>query len=134
MDSHGSVFSRDRRLAQRHNIKTALRVRVWRSGLPEERAESVNLSQGGILFLSDSRIAKGEVVEILLKMPEEVSGEPTNEWCCTGHVVRVEPAALPKGKFGIGVHFYCYEASRIDQPPLPLGPRSLRDMPAHHGR
>jgi|SRR5579864_1577570 len=41
MDSHGSVFSRDRRIAQRHNIKTALRVRVWRSGLPEERAESV---------------------------------------------------------------------------------------------
>jgi hypothetical protein len=30
MDSHTILFSCDRRLAQRHNIKTALRVRVWR--------------------------------------------------------------------------------------------------------
>lgn len=134
MDSHEGLFSRDRRFAQRHDIKTALRVRVWKSGLPEERAESQNLSQRGIFFLTNSRLAEGEVVEILLKMPEEISGEPTNEWLCTGHVVRVEPAALPRDKFGVGVHFYCYEASRVDQPLLSQVPRSLRDMPAHHER
>lgn len=132
MNKRSAVFSRDRRFTQRHNFKTALRVRVWKSGLPEERAESVNLSQRGIFFASNSRIAEGEVVEILLKMPEEITGQPTTEWRCTGQVVRVESAASYQGKFGVGVQFYCYEASRFEQPDLSHLPRSLRDMPVHH--
>ena len=68
-------FSRDRRFSQRHDIKTALRVRAWKSGLPEERTESLNLSQRGIYFLSETRLAEGEIVEVLLKMPEEISGQ-----------------------------------------------------------
>ena len=115
MNKVPTVFSRDRRFAERHRVKTTVRVRVWKSRLPEERTESVNLSQCGIFFLTESRLAEGEIVEILLKMPEEISGEPTTEWRCTGHVVRVEPAKLPRGKCGIGVHFYCYEASRLDE-------------------
>lgn len=139
MESLATSSSRDRRFVQRHNIKTALRVRVWKSGLPEERAESLNLSQRGIFFLTDTRLAEGEIVEILVKMPEEISGEPTAEWRCTGHVVRVERSGLPGDKFGIGVHFYCYEASRVDQSPLSEVPRSLRHMPVpsarvHHER
>jgi hypothetical protein len=132
MDKPSTVFSRDRRFSQRHNFKTALRVRVWKSGLPEERAESVNISQRGIFFASDLCIAEGEVVEILLKMPEEITGQPTTEWLCTGQVVRLEPADSLKGKFGVGVQFYCYEASRFEQPYLSLISRSLRDMPVRH--
>ena len=134
MDKLSTVFSRDRRFSQRHDVKTALRVRVWKSGLPEERAESVNLSQRGILFASNSRIAEGEVVEILLKMPEEITGQPTTEWRCTGQVVRVEPTDSLQGKFGVGVQFYCYEASRFQQADLSHLPRSLRDMPVLHER
>ena len=134
MNKRSTVFSRDRRFSQRHNVKTALRVRVWKSGLPEERAESVNLSQRGVFFASNSCIPEGEVVEILLKMPEEITGQPTTEWRCTGQVVRVEPAAAFQGKFGVGVQFYCYEASRFEQPDLSHLPRSLRDMPVHHER
>src|SRR5215472_17268115 len=105
MDHFSTVFSRYCRFYQRQNIKTALRVRAWKSGLPEERAESVNLSQRGIYFLSYTRLSEGEIVEVLLKMPEEITGQPTTEWRCTGHVVRVEAAASPKGKFGVGVQF-----------------------------
>ena len=94
----------------------------------------MNLSQRGILFASNSRIAEGEVVEILLKMPEEITGQPTTEWRCTGQVVRVERADSSKGRFGVGVQFYCYEASRYEQPDLSHLPRSLRDMPVHHER
>ena len=131
MHKVATVFTRDRRSSQRHNLKTALRVRVWKSHLPEERAESVNLSQRGIFFASNSPMPEGEVVEILLKMPEEVSGQPTTEWRCTGHVVRVESAGLPKGKFGVGVQFYCYEASRFEQAALPHAMRLTRNMPLH---
>lgn len=129
MDKLVGVLSPDRRSSQRHNIKTALRVRVWKSGLPDERAESVNLSQRGIFFLTDTRLAEGEIVEVLLKMPEEVTGQPTTEWRCTGHVVRIEHVASPGDKFGVGVHFYCYEASRFEQPQILHSLTLKRDMP-----
>jgi hypothetical protein len=54
----------------------------------------------------------GSAVEILLKMPEEISGNPATEWRCTGHVVRVEPVDTPQGKLGVGVQFDCYEILR----------------------
>ena len=137
MNKLSTGFTRDRRFSQRHNVATALRIRVWKSGLPEERAESVNLSQRGIFFASNSRIAEGEVVEILLKMPEEITGQPTTEWRCTGQVVRVEAVDSFKGNFGVGVQFYCYEASRFEQPDLSPVPKPLRNMPVrcvHHER
>lgn len=129
MDALRSVFSRDRRFAERPNVKTALRLRVWKSGLPEQRAESVNLSRRGIFFATNSHLSKGQVVEILLKMPEEITGEPPTEWRCTGHVVRVEPTNFPKGRLGVGVHFYCYEASRAKHPPLSPGFALPRHIP-----
>ncbi len=121
MDRSIENLARDRRSSHRHSVRTALRIRVWNSGLPEHRAESVNVSMRGIYFATKSSLCEGEIVEVLLKMPEEVSGEQTTEWRCTGHVVRVEPFDSPKGKLGVGVQFYCYEASRPEQTPLPLG-------------
>ena len=116
MDALTSVFFRDRRFVERFKVKTALRLRVWKSDLPEERAESVNLSRRGIFFSTNSHLSKGQVVEILLKMPEEITGEPPTEWRCTGYVVRVESADSSVESFGVGVHFYCYESSRAEQP------------------
>jgi Tfp pilus assembly protein PilZ len=113
-------FPRDQRLAKRHSVKTALRVRIWKSSEPEDRAESVNLSQRGIFFVTNSRFREGEAVEILLKMPEEITGEPPTEWRCTGLITRVEPVDSPKGKFGVGVRFDCYEVARGKQPEVPV--------------
>jgi hypothetical protein len=123
--------ARDRRLSHRHSVRTALRVRVWNSAQPEHRAESVNVSLRGIYFSTKTPLCEGEIVEVLLKMPEEVSGEETTEWRCTGHVVRVEPFDSTEGKLGVGVQFYCYEAARPEQAPLPLvaGPK-WRALPA----
>lgn len=89
------VFARDRRFAERHNVKTALRVRVWKAGLPEPRAESVNLSQRGIFFASNSRLAEGEVVEFLLKMPEEIIGQPTTDGDVPARRCVSNPATRP---------------------------------------
>src|ERR1700730_6508238 len=102
----------DRRLAGRYKVKTPLRVRIWKSPVPEQKAESVNLSQRGIYFATDSQLRKGETVEVFFNMPEEIIGEPTSEWRCTGHVVRVEPIHAAGGKQGVGVQFDCYEVSR----------------------
>jgi hypothetical protein len=121
MDGPIDNLARDRRSAHRHSVKTALRVRAWNSALPEHRVESVNVSLRGIYFETKSPLCEGEVVEVILKMPEEVSGERPTEWRCTGHVVCAEPFDATKGKLGVGVQFYCYEASRPEQRPLPVG-------------
>jgi Tfp pilus assembly protein PilZ len=120
MKNHAESFPRDQRLAKRHSVKTALRVRIWKSSIPEDRAESVNLSRRGIFFVTNSPFQEGEAVEILLKMPEEITGEPPTEWRCTGLITRVEPVDSPRGKFGVGVRFDCYEVARSKQLEVPV--------------
>lgn len=107
-----SRFRKDRRLAGRYKVKTPLRVRLWKSAQPEQRAESVNVSQRGIYFETDSELREGETVEVFFNMPEEIIGEATAEWRCTGHVVRVEAIEATGRKVGVGVQFDCYEVSR----------------------
>ena len=116
-----SRFRKDRRLAGRYKMKTPLRVRVWKSAVPECAGESVNLSQRGIYFATDSVLHKGETVEVFFNMPEEIVGEPASEWRCTGHVVRVEEINGPDGKQGVGVQFDCYEVSRSKPADVAVG-------------
>jgi len=103
------VHESDRRNFRRHQFKTPLRVRVWKSGPAERSAESENLSERGAFFATDAPLAIGSAVEILLKMPEEITGKPAAEWRCTGHVVRLQPVDISVGKLGVGVQFDCYE-------------------------
>jgi Tfp pilus assembly protein PilZ len=116
-----SRFRSDRRLAGRHKVKTPLRVRLWKSLVPECTAESVNLSQRGIYFATDSPLRTGETVEVLFNMPEKIVGEPESEWRCTGHVVRVEKINTISGKQGVGVQFDCYEVSRSKPVDVAIG-------------
>jgi Tfp pilus assembly protein PilZ len=90
-------------------------VRAWKSGWNERRAESENLSERGVFFATDAPLIIGSEVEILLKMPEEISGRPTTEWRCTGHVVRLEPVDTRRGKLGVGIQFDCYEILRSEE-------------------
>jgi PilZ domain len=106
------VYTSDRRISRRLPFKTALRVRVCKSGPTEHRAESENLSERGAFFAIDSPLVIGSAVEILLKMPEEITGKPATEWRCTGHVVRLQPHDISLGKLGVGVQFDCYEILR----------------------
>ncbi len=106
------IANPDRRISARLNIKTPLRVRIWKSKNPEQRSESINLSHSGIYFSSNSSLRERETVEILLNMPEELTDEPTAEWRCTGHVVRVERSKSNGEKVGVGVQFDCYEIAR----------------------
>jgi hypothetical protein len=77
----------------------------------------MNLSQRGVFFATDAPIREGETVEILLKMPEELTSEPTTEWRCTGHVVRVGKVDSARCNVGVGVQFDCYEVSRTEIAP-----------------
>jgi hypothetical protein len=105
-------FGSDRRSTPRHNIQTRLRVRVPGSTSPERRATAENLSKGGVCFATDLLLKMGAKVELLLKMPREITGVLASEWLCTGHVVRVEPGRSPRGLQRVGVQFDCYEVSQ----------------------
>jgi hypothetical protein len=108
----------DRRGALRHNFKVPLRVRICKSGIPEQRTKSENPSGRGIYFATNTQVCVGAAVGVLLKMPEEITGQPTTEWLCSGHVVRAEPFESPKARFGVGVKFDGYEISRTAAPEL----------------
>ncbi|HKW56563.1 MAG TPA: PilZ domain-containing protein [Candidatus Acidoferrum sp.] len=119
----------DRRLSRRYGLKIPLRVRIWKSAAPERPAQSLNLSQTGVYFATNSPIREGETVEILLSMPEAITDEPEAEWRCTGHVVRVDRVDSSHGNAGIGVQFDCYEVSRT---PAPRGAPANQELEAGH--
>lgn len=105
-------FRRERRLAGRHSLKTPLRVRIWKSHIPDATGESLNLSPRGMYFSTEAILRDGEAVEVFFDMPQEITGEPNCEWRCTGHVVRTHPIEATGGKLGVGVQFDCYEIAR----------------------
>jgi hypothetical protein len=100
-------LDRDRRLSRRHPVRTGLRVRVHRSNAAELRTESENVSQQGVFFATDLAFSKGASPDLLVEMPEEVTGVPAGQWLCTGHVVRVVPFDSPRGANATG-HIMCY--------------------------
>jgi hypothetical protein len=121
----------DRRLSHRHNLRAPLRVRVRRSEAGEQKAESENLSQRGVFFATDLALSKGATLDLLVEMPEEITGVPPAQWLCTGHVVRVVPPASPKGLSRVGVQFDFYEVSRPERPQWAMG-AGLRGPVAPH--
>ncbi len=116
MDFFVDELALDRRLAQRYKLKTDLRVRVPRSDAEESRVESQNLSQRGVFFATDIPLSEGAALDLLVEMPEAVTGVPAAQWLCSGHVVRVVPTDLPERPHGVGVQFDFYEVSRAKRP------------------
>jgi hypothetical protein len=121
MDRFVEKFVPDRRLSLRHILKTPLRVRVHRSDIAERTAESENLSQRGVFFSTDLPLTEGALLDLLVEMPEQVTGTPASQWLCMGHVVRVVPSASPPGARGVGVQFDFYEVSRSERPHWSMG-------------
>ena len=110
------VYPSEKRVSRRYPLKTTMRLRARKSGQTEWSVESENLSETGTFFCTDVPLAIGSAVEIRLKMPEEISGKPTTDWRCTGHVVRFEPGDTARGELGVGVEFDYYEILRSKAP------------------
>lgn len=112
MQNWGKPRLAERRRSVRHNVNTRLRVRVRQPSSTELRAESLNLSERGVYFFLRAPLENGETVEVLLKMPQEITGQPVTEWRCTGQVVRVEGNYALSGEIGVAVAFCRCEALR----------------------
>jgi hypothetical protein len=84
------------------------------SQAPSQRAETADISKSGLRIICDLPLAIGTPVEIFLRMPEEVMGEPPHEWCCRGRVVRVSDVDSDSARRAIAIKFHYYEVLQRD--------------------
>lgn len=108
----------ERREAQRYIMRIPLTFcPVSRGAAPPQRyGEIVDISPLGMCFLARNGAVVGETLRMFLKLPKDVIGKPSPEWCWTGGVVRVTP--LADRYFEIGVRFVGYDEAK--------GPSNLR--------
>jgi len=116
----------DRRLALRFRLNIPLYIRAWKSHAPEQRVESVNVSECGAYFETDSPPREGSIVQIRLDMPNEITGHPTAEWRCTGKVTRIEPVNSSRHLLGVSIRFDYYEVCRPENSLADLSLSSTR--------
>jgi hypothetical protein len=75
-------------------------------GKPFLIGETVNISAQGVHFVTDSRPLAGALIQLVVAMPQEITGKPAVGYCFTGRVVRVRPISPTEGKWGVAVQFY----------------------------
>ncbi|MBS1841277.1 MAG: PilZ domain-containing protein [Acidobacteria bacterium] len=122
MERFMESLGKDRRLAERHAVKTPLRLRIRKSEVNEQKVESENVSRRGVFFTTDLQLNEGAVLDLLLEMPEEITGVRAAQWICMGHVVRVVPGEAGTGPRGIGVEFDFYVVSHAAKAQWASGP------------
>jgi Tfp pilus assembly protein PilZ len=99
----------ERRRTERFNLGIRLSVSALNSRAQEQRTESLNVSAGGMYFVTNLPLRRGTGVQLLFKMPEQITRRPPSDWVCMGHVVHARPVGAPNGWLGVGVQFDCYE-------------------------
>jgi hypothetical protein len=110
---NNSTAITDRRLTQRHSLRIPLQLRTWGTNDPKRSGESIDFSGRGALLETELTLQVGSAVELHLKLPEELTGQPTTEWRCMGRVVRVVQCVPPKGPLRVGVQFDSLDLSRL---------------------
>src|SRR5260370_34937065 len=106
----------ERRRTERLNVAIPLSVSVLNSTAPGHGTESVNVSAGGMYFATNLPLSRGAGVQLLFKMPEEISGMPARDWVCMGQVVHARPITARNGGLGGGVQLDCNEVVRTAKP------------------
>jgi PilZ domain len=97
----------NRRTETRIDVRMPIRFRpITTPPSAEQSAESVNISEHGLLFWTTCPLRVGEEVEIYLRMPRELSHNLIQvRW--NARVVHVEPNGIA-GKHGVGVRVETY--------------------------
>jgi hypothetical protein len=122
MERFVESLGKDRRLAERHLLKMQVQLRLRKSNECEQKVDAENVSRRGVFFTTDIPMDKGTMLDLLLEMPEKISGVRSAQWMCMGHVVRVAPSAEMAGAHGVGVEFDFYVVSRTPTLQWQVGP------------
>lgn len=105
-----NMNANERRFTPRHKLKIPLTVQpLVGSKTLAQSAESTDVSIRGIYFATDLSLEIGNPVQVLLRMPEEITGTASPKWNCMGRVVRVDHNFDSNGKRGVGVVIHYYD-------------------------
>lgn len=108
----------ERRSAPRYIMRIPIRIRVLNSeGGTDVNAETMNISRCGIYFSTDKSLEKNATVQILMKLPREVTLGYSKKCLVTGRIAHVQPHGSNTGKTGVGVHFLYYEIAESPAAP-----------------
>jgi hypothetical protein len=95
----------ERRAAQRFDFQIPVNIRMTGTEL-EGYGFTQDLSGRGVFFYTDFLLAEGDVVELTLVMPSEVTLSETSRVRCRAKVLRVIPV---EQKFGVAAKLEGYE-------------------------
>ena len=106
----------DPRQTARFDLEIPVSIRLLESlETPAHMAVSSNLSSAGVCLTTDLPVEIGMPVEVSLRMPQQVTGRPSQEWCCRGQVVRVQPRDVADDQPFVGVQFQYYEVRKCER-------------------
>jgi PilZ domain len=126
----------ERRAAQRFDFQLPLTVR-WSNGEHSGCGFTQDLSTRGVFFYTDSPLAPGDAVEIVLVMPSEITLTENSRVRCNGRVVRLADPAVGS-KSGVAVQIESYEYLPDAASPAEVSGEfsrvaELHDQPAGNG-
>jgi hypothetical protein len=105
----------------RNSIRLPLRFPVTvRIANEQYRAETIDISAGGVLLLTDASMSVGSTVEFSIEMPSDALGTDHSVWVnCQGRVVRSLPASCTAGlQVAVVIDDYSLERREV----TPRGP------------
>ncbi len=98
----------DKRSTRRFALRLPVTVSAPTDGLPEQAAQTRDVSARGICFYVDSAIAAGSAIEFTLTLPPEITLTESIRVSCKGKVVRVDEGN-PSGKLAVAAVIDEYE-------------------------
>jgi hypothetical protein len=100
----------ERRYTHRYGLKVPLVFCPMPSPLANGlQAKSINISSGGVYFVTSQPVSIGLSVQVLLRMPSRIAGSLASERVFTGRVSHVGRKQVPSGLFGVGIEFFYWE-------------------------
>jgi len=100
----------DRRRDPRVNVCMPVQFRELNlPGSIRQKAESVNLSQNGICFVTDVPLRIGTHLEVSLRIPHNLAETASSDVMCVGREVHIRPDSPQAGMSGIGLHIERFE-------------------------
>jgi hypothetical protein len=109
------VKASERRQLTRYSLRTPLRFRAL--GLASDNSvhftEALNVSRGGFYFASSAPLQVGTPLEVMLRMPQEVTGSAPQETSCLARIVHARKEPFSDGRIGFGAEI---EKLQIDAP------------------
>lgn len=108
----------ENRITPRFKLHTPLSFHSKEKPLDFHQAKCMNMSSRGVYFVTKAVLRVGEAVEVLIKMPKQVTGVEGGVRRFTGRVTHIQRRNTLREPSGIGVQLLYYERD-LGVAPLP---------------